>query len=219
MSENRIERLQAVLRYLGAAYSAVAIKSGISPSNLKNMLEGKQTITDKTMHRIQDAYPEFNIDWLKYGEGDMLNPKRESTYYPERTDADLVPLLPIDAMAGNMQGFSEGVELAACRKIESPVQGAEWAIQISGDSMEPEYKNGSYLYIKKMTGSFIPWGNAMIIDTYDGVVFKEIYPDKDEPDCIKAKSINPKYPTFQIEKSSIIGLYRVLGVMVFNSTI
>lgn len=219
MDTDRVNRLNIVLDHLGAAYSAVAIKSGISPSNLKNMLDGKQTITDKTMHRISDAYPEFNVKWLKDGEGSMLLTERYNEVNSQNDDPDYVPLLPVEAMAGSLQGFSEGVELAGCRKIKSPVKGADWAIQISGDSMEPDYKNGSYLFIKKMTGSFIPWGQTMVVDTYDGVVVKDIYPVEENQSVIEARSINKKYPPFRIEKTIVIGIYRVLGGTFINSTL
>lgn len=69
---DRKERIYQILQYLGIAYSAMALKSGINPSNLKKMLDGDQTITDKTLHRIVNTYPQINIEWLKTGEGEML---------------------------------------------------------------------------------------------------------------------------------------------------
>ncbi|ROT19637.1 S24 family peptidase [Muribaculaceae bacterium Isolate-114 (HZI)] len=132
---------------------------------------------------------------------------------------EYVHLLPVEAMAGPLQGYSEGVALRDCKKIKSPVSGADWAIQISGDSMEPEYKSGSYLFIKKMTGSFIPWGHVLVLDTMDGVVVKKIYQIDDTDEFIEARSINPKYPPFRIETSCILGIYRVLGGTFIYSTI
>ncbi len=145
--------------------------------------------------------------------------ERFKTSIGDDDEPDYIPLLPIEAMAGTLQGFSEGVALESCRKIKSPVKGADWAIQISGDSMEPEYRNGSYLYIRKMRGSFIPWGHTLVVDTYDGVVVKNIFPVENSKEYIEARSINPKYPPFQIETSNILGFYRVLGGSFINSTI
>lgn len=71
---DRRNRLHKSLQYLGVAYSALAVKSGLNPSNLKKMLDGDQTITDKTLHRVANAYPQINLEWLKTGEGDMINP-------------------------------------------------------------------------------------------------------------------------------------------------
>lgn len=135
------------------------------------------------------------------------------------SDSDYVPLLPVEAMAGSLQGFSEGVALMDCRKIKSPVQGADWAIQISGDSMEPDYKNGTYLYIRKLSGGFVPWGQTIVVDTIDGVVVKDIFPIADTDAFIEARSKNSKYPPFKIDTSCILGMYRVLGGSFINSTI
>lgn len=175
-------------------------------------------IRKSTLNSISIAFPNLNMDWLINGNGEMLNTISKHGNEDKVTD-DYVPLLPVEAMAGSLQGFSEGYALKDCRKIKSPVQGADWAIQISGDCMEPDFKNGSYLYIKKMSGGFIPWGQTLVVDTIDGVVVKNIYPIEGSEEYIEARSINPKYPPFKIETSCIIGVYRVLGGSFINSTI
>lgn len=190
---------------------------GISQSSLAKLLKcGQPNIssmekTNRGLDQLQEA-----ILKNQYG-SDVVEKYKEDTQGQEETYA--VPLLPVEAMVGSLQEFSDGEEVNGCRKIKSPVKGAEWAIQISGDSMEPDYKNGSYLYIKKMTGSFIPWGQTMVVDTYDGVVVKDIYPDEKNNEYIEARSINSKYPPFQIEKTTILGIYRVLATTRINSTI
>lgn len=75
----RKDRLNEILQYLGIAYSAFALKSGINPSNLKKMLDGSQTITDKTLFRISNTFPELNIEWLRTGEGEMIKPSTSIT--------------------------------------------------------------------------------------------------------------------------------------------
>ena len=176
---------------------------------------------------VKELWLDYNFYYDKGNDTDWQPPEniiRNFRYTDSAQDcniqdeSDFVPLLPVEAMAGSLQNLSDGIELSNCRKIKSPVNGADWAIQVSGDSMEPDYRNGSYLFIKKMTGSFIPWGNTMVIDTYDGVIVKNIFP-ADEDEYIEARSINPKYPPFKIEKSIILGIYRVLGGTFINSTI
>lgn len=199
-------------KYKGMTAADFERDSGLANGMLKKL--GDKT-RRQTFNRIESAFPDLNIDWLRTGEGEML---LESPVV-HNEDTEYVPLLPVEAMAGSLQGYTEGVELANCRKIKSPVKGADWAIQVSGDSMEPEYRNGSYLFIKKMRGSFIPWGHTMVVDTYDGVVVKNIFPIPETDDYIEARSINPKYPPFKVETSSILGLYRILGGTFINSTI
>lgn len=232
MEENLIGRLVTLMNHLEMTPNAFAKESSIDPSHWNKMLKGELTITKKTFDKIYKAFPRININWVKTGKGEMLLVDNFKPYKTSMTEyggvsdvkvdyksdgSDYVPLLPVEAMAGTLQGFSEGVELYNCRKIKSPVKGADWAIQISGDSMEPDYKNGSYLFIKKLTGGMMMWGHTMVVDTLDGVVVKQIYPLND--DFIEARSINTKYPPFQIEKSIILGFYRVLGGVFINSTI
>lgn len=176
-------------------------------------------IRKSTLNSISSAFPNLNMDWLINGNGEMFIQSNKSGSEDGIIDYDYVPLLPVEAMAGSLQGFSDGFALRDCRKIKSPVRGADWAIQISGDSMEPDYKNGSYLYIKKMSGGFIPWGQTLVVDTLDGVVVKDIYPIENTDAVIEARSKNTKYPPFRIDMSCILGMYRVLGGSFINSTI
>lgn len=71
----RIQRLNLVMEYLGLTKNNMALSCGIGPSNLNKMLTGEQTITDKTLHKISETYPQINVDWLKNGAGDMLTPR------------------------------------------------------------------------------------------------------------------------------------------------
>ena len=191
---------------------------GLSQIDLAKLLGcGQPNIS--AMERTNRDLERSHESILRTKFGDRLVEKYILLEAFDNTEGELVPLLPVEAMAGALQGISQGVELANCKKIKSPVKGADWAIQISGDSMEPDYKNGSYLFIKKMTGKLIPWGHTLVVDTYDGVVFKEIYPSDNDDEYIEARSINPKYPPFKIEKSIVLGIYRVLGGTFINSTI
>lgn len=128
-------------------------------------------------------------------------------------------LLPVDAMAGNLSGWAESVSLRDCEKIVSPVPGAEFAIRITGDSMEPLYHDGMYVFIRKLTDSFIPWGNPFVLDTDNGVVIKRIFPIEDNPKYIIARSENPYYPSYEIPVNSIFGIYRILGGSFIVSTL
>lgn len=76
----RKDRISKVITHLRLTYTSFAIKCGINPSGLKRMLEGNSSVTDKTLFRITDTFPQINLDWLKTGEGEMLNPVRHSAY-------------------------------------------------------------------------------------------------------------------------------------------
>lgn len=125
-----------------------------------------------------------------------------------------MPLLPVEAYAGNLQEYSRSVALQDCAIIGCPVRGADFAIPISGDSMEPEIHNGTIAAVCRINDrAFIPWGNPMIIDTENGVLIKAVYPSRESRDNIEARSYNSLYPSLQIPKSSIYGLYRIVAYM------
>ena len=74
-----------------------------------------------------------------------------------------VPLLPIEARGGSLGEYSEGVLPYQCELIQSPIKGAQFAIQVAGDSMSPDYPSGCHVFIKNqaVTGSssslYLPW--------------------------------------------------------------
>lgn len=203
-------RLLQLLKQKRMSQTEFARLMGVSPTYIGAM---RRSIPDARMRRLLEIFPDLNRDWLLFGEGEMLLEEEEA----EIDDSYLVPLLPVKAFAGNLQSWATGVELRNCEKVVSPVKGVDFAIRISGNSMEPEFQNGSILYIKRINGrAFIPWGNPMVIDTENGVVVKAVYPSEqndayDDGGYIVAKSYNPAYPPFRIPVESIYSLYRILS--------
>lgn len=181
------------------------------------ILNGKTPLSNIMLDKLCGAFPILNKQWLLTGEGEMLKTEQEAT---EEKKDNVIPLLPVEAIAGYANGFAQSVELRDCRKIQSPVPGADYAIQISGDSMEPALKSGSIIYIKRINEKvFIPWGNIVVLDTENGAVVKEIYPCDDTEDFIIARSVNPKFPPYKIMTAGIYGIYKVLGSSFINSTL
>lgn len=216
-----LEDLKSYFDDKGMSQVDIAEKLGVSKAYVNALLSGRSAFGKKQAEIWENNFG-LSKTWLLTGEGEMLKSDTAQSGkdgQDEGKDDDRVCLLPVEAMAGPLQDFSMGVELGHCRKIKSPVKGADWAIQISGSSMEPYLRSGMIIYIRKISGRFIPWGEVMVMDTYDGVVVKEIYPVEDDPEVVEARSTNPKFPPFRIEKSLIIGIYRVLGGSFINSTI
>jgi hypothetical protein len=71
------ERLIEFLAYLEIGQNKFETTAGLS-IGFVNTLKGNMTI--KTLDRIKAAYPELNIDWLVYGEGNMLKPGTATSY-------------------------------------------------------------------------------------------------------------------------------------------
>ena len=124
-----------------------------------------------------------------------------------------VPLLPIEARGGSLGEYSEGVLPYQCELIQSPIKGAQFAIQVAGDSMSPDYPSGCHVFIKKVDESiFIEWGKTYVLDTANGIVIKQVHPTPDD-NVIECVSLNPKYAPFHVRKEHIYGWYIVLMTM------
>ena len=178
----------------------------------------RETTRESTFDRIANAC-DLNIEWLKNGTGEMLVEKPMQVQFAKNDNAYFVPLLPIEAFASPFKEIvNTGLRKSDCQQIITPVPGADLAITISGDSMEPKFHDGMIIFIKKINDTaFIPWGNTLVLDTENGAFVKEIYPGADE-NTLEARSINPKYPPMQIPKESIYGMYRVLNATKFFTT-
>lgn len=136
-------------------------------------------INAKSLEKIAKAYPELNIDWLRSGHGSMLNGENgeseETLYTPKEEQsqtnvaeeaAKTVLLLPVSAQGGSLNDFVVSVKENDCEKVVSPIRGVDFAMTVSGDSMSPEYPNGSRIFIKRINErAFIEWGKVYVLDT------------------------------------------------------
>jgi len=204
------ERLTEFLAYLKIGQKQFEKKTELSNGYVDKLGEN---ITLKSLNKIEKAYPELNINWLKTGEGEML--KSNIVLNENNSEVIYVPLLPISAYGGSLNDFVVSVKDSECEKIISPIKGADWAITVSGDSMEPEFPAGSQILIKRINEkAFIDWGKVYVLDTCNGNVIKKIFPsDDNDSEKIKCVSTNPKYPSFEVSFNDIFGIYRVLLCM------
>lgn len=225
----KVERLKMAYQYLrgkGKIHSQkdLAIAMQTTPPNISTALKGdERVLTNKFLHRLNAAFNDiFNIEWLISGEGDMLTSESEvkslasleGTYYeddiPEQFTAYLVPMA---AMGGSLVGFEqEGVKRENCERVISPVANADWVVPVCGDSMEPEYPNGSRVYVQQIyPDDFIAWGNVFVLDTTNGIIIK-VVKESERKDCVRCESLNPsgRYAPFDVPRRSIRAMYRVL---------
>lgn len=174
----------------------------------------RKSIPAEKINKIAQLYPDLNREWLLYGEGEMYVKKEIDPRKLLQEAGYLVPLLPVTAFAGNITAWSQSINSNDCEKVISPVMGVDFAIRISGDSMEPNFHDGAIILIKKIDDkAFIPWGHPMIVDSLNGVFFKDVYPSEKGSKYIEAKSINQKYPPLEIPQDCIYGLYRVVSTL------
>ena len=222
MSEIK-DRLTKFLEYKGYGQLKFETTAGLGRGFVNKV---GFNINAKSLEKIAKAYPELNIDWLRSGHGTMLNngeseetlytPKGEHSQTTESEDtAKLVLLLPVSAQGGSLNDFVVSVKESDCEKVVSPIRGVDFAMTVSGDSMSPEYPNGSRIFIKKINErAFIEWGKVYVLDTCNGTVIKILVPS-DKEGYVKCVSINtdPIFAPFEVALEDIYGVYKVLLCM------
>ena len=226
MSETK-DRLLEFLRYKGLGQQKFEISIGMSNGWANKVGD---SIRENTLKKISEVYPELNIAWLKSGVGVMLNngESEETLYTPkeehpkERNQKDttedtakMVLLLPVSAQGGSLNDFVVSVKESDCEKVVSPIRGVDFAMTVSGDSMSPEYPNGSRIFIKRINErAFIEWGKTYVLDTCNGTVIKILVPSEKEG-YVRCVSINtdPIFAPFEVALEDIYGVYKVLICM------
>lgn len=205
------ERLIEFLKTEGISSSEFSRKMGLSPAYIASM---RKSMPEEKVEKMMTLFPQLNREWLMYGEGEMYREFNSDGVNPHRMDRHMVPLIPSQAHAGSFAMYSEGIELKDCMMIYSPYRGVQCAIRVRGDSMEPEIHSGTILFLQRINDqAFIPWGSPMVLDTENGSLVKMLYPSNKGDDYLEARSYNSNYPPFEIPKTSIFGIYRIMGEM------
>lgn len=171
-----------------------------------------EDVTTAELEQLKGAIKEGRVTVESVSPDDKPLPKgvyRENEI-PEQFTAYLVPMA---AMGGSLVGFEdEGVRKENCERVISPVANADWVVPVCGDSMEPEYPNGSRVYVQQIyPDDFIAWGNVFVLDTTNGIIIKVVNKSEKEG-YIRCESLNPsgRYTPFDVPMRSIRAMYRVL---------
>lgn len=237
--QEKMNRLNKAVRYLisieavstKSTQKDIASKMGMSATtNINYALNGNEKyLTTGFLSRFNQAFDGiFNKIWLLTGEGEMLKNKQSEKYsdtsrkevndtIETKTEevATWVLLLPVSAQGGSLNDFVVSVKESDCEKVVSPIRGVDFAMTVSGDSMSPEYPNGSRVFIKRINEkAFIEWGKVYVLDTCNGTVIKILVPSNKEG-YVKCVSINtdPIFAPFDVSLDDIYGIYKVLLCM------
>ena len=127
-----------------------------------------------------------------------------------------IPLVPLAAIGGPLSDYEGSADSFECEWIVSPVRGATLAIPVSGDSMAPEFPNGSTVIVQKIDErAFIEWGRTYVLDTVNGIVIKNLVPSDKGDGWVRCVSINtaPQFAPFDVSLSDVRSIYRVVVSM------
>ncbi len=201
---------------------AFAQTIGISTSMMTEISKGRSNVG---ISAIQNIVKHFSIsaEWLLTGAGNMFHTHSSPLLKDDQTTVTIgkhsdknngIPLIPIDAMAGMLSGDDHTVMEYECEYYVIPVfKGAEFLIQVKGDSMRPQYYSGDILACKRLPlDTFFQWNRTYVIDSEQGVLIKKVEKGSDDAH-ITLVSENKEYRPFEIAKEKIYSLALVIGVV------
>ena len=190
---------------LDAVYQALRDSGRVhSQKDFATLLEASET----TVSRALKQDPRYLTPSI-VKRAEAILQKEEVT--PE-INGNPILVIPYEARGGTIGDFVQGVQEYDCEKVISPIRGADYAMEVTGDSMSPEYPSGSRVLIKKVSETFIQWNETYVLDTPDGAVIKRVR-KTDDPAVIECVSVNPAYQSYTIPRDFIRGWYKVLMVM------
>lgn len=104
------ERIRQLMKTVEMSQLEFANKLEIAPASLSNIFTGKTNPTNNHVVAIHRAFPEINISWLLFGEGDMyiISGEEDEAGTVDEADSDSVEfseaaqvIIPASVMAGD----------------------------------------------------------------------------------------------------------------------
>lgn len=187
---------------------------------LSLILGGKANVSTDNIALLVKSYG-VSAEWILLGVGNMMDTEGHVPQTPAAQafprGAGHLPLIPITALAG-FNGIDEpGVSLDECTHYYVPEfaqAGADFLIRIQGVSMTPTFTSGDLVACHKLEpNAWVDYGEAYVIDGQQGVMIKRVFADQANPDVLICRSDNPEVPQFQVNKSEVRSLSKVIGVV------
>lgn len=146
-----------------------------------------------------------DLNFLKIGSKRLLFP-----ITVDSENEDLIEIVPVEASAGYLRGYSDPEYIEHLNKIKLPFlpTGTHRAFPIKGDSMLP-VKSGSYVVARFIENiRDLKNGKTYIIITLnDGIVYKRVFDKLDEHNMLLLASDNKKYDPYYVHIDEVLELW------------
>lgn len=188
-----------ILRQHRINMADLAQKLGISPQSLNSRLNADE-FSRSRMLEINTAVG-------------------EQIFEIELPASEKIPILGINGSGGFGVG-QEGDETKVIEYVTIPSLKDCVGIILYGDSMLPNYMSGDVIFVKKKSDyNVIDFGRAYLVITKDDRFVKCVLPSKRDESMLRLSSFNKDtdiqgeriYPDFEISKTDILQLYKVVG--------
>lgn len=212
------ERLLALIdHFANGNKTQFAGMIGVSPQGLSTWISRDTFDTERIYSKCVGVSPH----WLLTGEGPMLENDNvgcqrqiEPAHHVPENVLEGIPLIPLSAMAGAFTGDTSVMEYECERYVIPAFKGADFLIQVKGDSMQPTYYSGDLVACQRVSLNdlFFQWNKTYVLDTAQGPLIKRIMPGSDSGHVLIV-SDNESYPPFELSKSQFHGVALVRGLV------
>lgn len=220
-----IERLKKVVKDSRMTPNSFANQAGIGPSNFRKMLLGEQSITDRTLAKICDAFS-VNFDWLRDGEGEPYADGDGNIVDSKGNKIQgAIPFFDEEIFTGGYLQGSGGpiIEAHKVDDVKLPflkVKDGDFAVQVHGRSMidtehpELSINDGAIVCLRPWRERFIEYGERYAIATNSGFTVKYIT-ESDREGYIKCVPANKgeHFQPYYINVEDIIGFAKVTAII------
>lgn len=169
--------------------------------------EAPKTVSDEVLRLDRDLYKDNHKSWINYG--NKLLDKQNTVTYSKNTVNEPQTIYHTynyydqPASAGTGQYLND----VQVEQLELPVDiDADFVVPIYGDSMEPEYHSGDYVFVKLSVE--LSSGDIGVFDYYGDAYIKELVINDSGA---YLHSLNSKYNDIPIDADSD---FRIIGKVV-----
>ena len=222
------ERLIQFLKTSNISKSEFGRRIGVSSAYVSSI---RRSIDKDKIKSIASNYPSLNIDWLLYGEGEMLKkpsntvePSKVFSLKSDKQSAHLqrIPLYELTATAGLVAIFQDAVPVPDDYISVPGLPPVDGAIFVRGDSMTPVLKSGDIIIYKKMELSedSILWGQIYLLsysNESDYFTVVKYLRHSEKTGYVRLVSENSFYDPLEIPASSITALALVKASITFHT--
>lgn len=187
----------------------------------RGILQQSNGISEDNIARFLAYATDVNIEWLITGKGNMLKNDNagcqrqiEPAHHVPENSQEGIPLIPLSAMAGAFTDETSVMEYECERYVIPAFKGADFLIQVKGDSMQPTYYSGDLVACQRVSLNdlFFQWNKTYVLDTKQGPLIKRIMPGSDDSHVLIV-SDNDSYPPFELSRDQFYGVALVRGLV------
>ncbi|HEM6145153.1 TPA: S24 family peptidase [Streptococcus suis] len=181
----------------------VSIDDFFPPTSLTPSNSPVATISDKVVYLDKELKEPRHSRWISHGEQLLKEQAAESTVEESQAVYFTYNYYDQPASAGTGQYLND----VQVEQIELPINvQADFVVPIYGDSMEPEYQSGDYIFVKLSVD--LSDGDIGVFEYYGDAYIKQLLINEDGAFL---HSLNEKYNDIRIDRDSD---FRIIGQVV-----